>query len=248
MSEHQRISGRVAVLVDCDNTSPDILDYALRMCAQFGHIVVRQGYGNHTTLANKWQDALVRLAFTPCLQYQYAAGKNTADIALALDALELMFDGRVETFCIVTSDSDFAYLCRKLRGRGATVCIVGEGKTPDALRNASDQFFEYAPAQPEQTKNEPPKLVKRRPRALLAAVSLLAAETAEGWVGLGALGQYMRRTDPGFSPQQHGHARLLDMIKTYPDLVVRLENGSHWVQPKPKADAGKEARERSAPV
>lgn len=150
MSEQQRTTGRVAVLVDCDNTSPDILDYALRMCAQFGHIVVRQGYGNHTTLANKWQDALVRLAFTPCLQYQYAAGKNTADIALALDALELMFDGRVETFCIVTSDSDFAYLCRKLRGRGATVCIVGEGKTPDALRNASDQFFEYVPVRAEQ--------------------------------------------------------------------------------------------------
>lgn len=245
MPDQQKTTGRVAVLVDCDNTNPDILDYALRMCAQFGHVVVRQGYGNHTTLANKWQDALVRLAFTPCLQYQYAAGKNTADIALALDALELMFDGRVETFCIVTSDSDFAYLCRKLRGRGATVCIVGEAKTPDALRNASDQFFEYAPAATEQAKSEPPKAVKRRPRALLAAVSLLATDTAEGWVGLSALGQYMRRTDPGFSPQQFGHTRLLDMIKTYPDLVTRLDNGSHWVQPKPKLDAVKLAPERT---
>lgn len=241
-----KTTGRVAVLVDCDNTSPDILDYALRMCAQFGHVVVRQGYGNHTTLANKWQDALVRLAFTPCLQYQYAAGKNTADIALALDALELMFDGRVETFCIVTSDSDFAYLCRKLRGRGANVCIIGEAKTPDALRNASDQFFEYATPQPEQAKSEPAKVVKRRPRTLLAAVSLLAAETAEGWVGLGALGQYMRRTDPGFSPQQCGHTGLLDMVQTYPDLLTRLDNGGHWVQPKPKLDAAKPFPERAA--
>jgi uncharacterized protein (TIGR00288 family) len=241
MAEQQKTTGRVAVLVDCDNTCPDILDYALRMCAQFGHVVVRQGYGNHTTLANKWQDALVRLAFTPCLQFQYAAGKNTADIALALDALELMFDGRVETFCIVTSDSDFAYLCRKLRERGATVCIVGEQKTPDALRNASDQFFEYVKPEPEQTKSEPAKVVKRRPRALLAAVSLLAAETAEGWVGLGALGQYMRRTDPGFSPQQCGHTGLLEMVQTYPDLATRLDNGGHWVQPKPKLEAAKAA-------
>ena len=241
MAEQQKTTGRVAVLVDCDNTCPDILDYALRMCAQFGHVVVRQGYGNHTTLANKWQDALVRLAFTPCLQFQYAAGKNTADIALALDALELMFDGRVETFCIVTSDSDFAYLCRKLRERGATVCIVGEQKTPDALRNASDQFFEYAKPEPEQTKSEPAKVVKRRPRALLAAVSLLAAETTEGWVGLGALGQYMRRTDPGFSPQQCGHTGLLEMVQTYPDLATRLDNGGHWVQPKPKVEAAKAA-------
>lgn len=104
---------RVAVLVDCDNTTPEILEYALRVVAQFGRVVLRRGYGNHTTLANKWQEALVRLAFTPCLQYQYAAGKNTADIALALDGLEAMFDGRADTFCLVTSDSDFAYLCRK---------------------------------------------------------------------------------------------------------------------------------------
>lgn len=78
---------RVAVLVDCDNTTPEILEYALRVVAKFGRVVLRRGYGNHSTLANKWQEALVRLAFTPCLQYQYAAGKNTADIALALDAL-----------------------------------------------------------------------------------------------------------------------------------------------------------------
>ena len=133
----------VAVLVDCDNVAPEILSYALRMAAQFGRVGLRRGYGNHATLANRWQEALVRLAFTPHLQFQYAAGKNTADIALALDALEAMFDHRAETFCLVTSDSDFAYLCRKLRERGARVCIVGEGKTPEALRNASDVFFEW---------------------------------------------------------------------------------------------------------
>lgn len=121
---------RVAVLVDCDNTSPEILEYALRVVAQFGRVVLRRGYGNHTTLANKWQEALVRLAFTPCLQYQYAAGKNTSDIALALDAMEAMFDQRADTYCLVTSDSDFAYLCRKLRERGATVCIVGSLNPP----------------------------------------------------------------------------------------------------------------------
>lgn len=67
---------RVAVLVDCDNTSPEILEYALQVGHQFGRVVLRRGYGNHTTLANKWQEALVRQAFTPSLQYQYAAGKT----------------------------------------------------------------------------------------------------------------------------------------------------------------------------
>ncbi len=235
MSDMSKNGDRVAVLVDCDNTSPDILEYALRVVVQFGRVVVRRGYGNHATLANKWQEALVRLAFTPCLQYQYAAGKNTSDIALALDAIEDLFDERADTYCLVTSDSDFAYLCRKLRERGATVCIVGEEKTPDALRNASDQFFEYSPPETDSTKAASVPTPKRRPKAIIAAVSLLAAESSEGWVGLGALGQYMRRTDPGFSPQKYGHSGLLEMVLTYPDLTTRKDNGGHWVQPKQKA-------------
>lgn len=241
---------RVAVLVDCDNTTPEILEFALRMVAQFGRVVLRRGYGNHATLANKWQEALVRLAFTPCLQYQYAAGKNTSDIALAMDAIEAMFDRRADAFCVVTSDSDFAGLCRKLRERGATVHIVGEAKTPDALRNASDQFFEWLPpeppaepvgsaaaakaAQPAAPKPAP----KKRPKAVLNAVSLLAADTPDGCVGLGALGQYLKRTDPGFSPKAYGHAALSDMVRAYPELLLTQENNSgHWVSLKPKAIA-----------
>jgi len=258
---------RVAVLVDCDNTSPEILEYALRVVAQFGRVVLRRGYGNHTTLANKWQEALVRLAFTPCLQYQYAAGKNTADIALALDAMEAMFDHRADTFCLVTSDSDFAYLCRKLRERGATVSIVGEAKTPDALRNASDQFFEWVKPETPVThddmadkaatktsagKVDPPKsdgtklAAKRRPKFVIEAVSLLAGDTSEGKVGLGPLGAYLKRTDPAFSPQIYGHSGLLDMVRTYDLLVAQQEPGSHWsvaLAPNPQSEDG-----RSTPI
>ena len=88
---------RTAVLVDCDNVPPEILEYALLMAAQFGRIVLRRSYGNQSTLSSKWQEAMVRQAFTPCLQHQYVAGKNTADIALALDAQEALFDERVDT-------------------------------------------------------------------------------------------------------------------------------------------------------
>ncbi|MGM9482941.1 NYN domain-containing protein [Roseateles sp. NT4] len=227
---------KVAVLVDCENTQPDILEHALRVGAQFGRVVLRRGYGNHATLANKWQDALVRLAFTPCLQYQYAAGKNTSDIALALDALEALFDQRAETFCLVTSDSDFAYLCRKLRERGATVHIVGEAKSPDALRNASDQFFEWAPAEPASpvdVQAQVPKAAsvvkpKLRPKSVIAAVRLMASGTADGRVYVGTLGSYLRRTDPAFSPQTFGHSGLVNMLKTYDLLNLRQESGGHW--------------------
>lgn len=240
------VETRVAVLVDCDNTNPDILEHALHVIEHSGRIVLRRGYGNHGTLTNRWQDALVRLAFTPCLQYQYVTGKNTADIALALDALEAMLDRRADTFCLVTSDSDFAYLCRKLRERGATVCIVGEAKTPDALRNASDQFFEWQPPAPvaeappktiraapvattEPSKPDPLKPVpKRRPRFVVEAVTLLAANTPDGKVSLGALGQHLKRIDPAFSPKLYGHSGLVDMAKTYDLLELRQELGGHW--------------------
>lgn len=238
LHEHE---ARVAVLVDCDNTSPEILEFALRVVAQFGRVVLRRGYGNHSTLANKWQEALVKLAFTPCLQYQYAAGKNTSDIALALDAVEALFDHRADTFCLVTSDSDFAYLCRKLRERGATVYIVGEAKSPDALRNASDQFFEWVKPEPVLTeapkvvarqdavKTEPPKpKPKQRPMFVVEAVTLLAADTSEGKVGVGGLGSYLKRADPSFSPKNYGHSGLLDMLKTYDLLKVQQEPGGHW--------------------
>lgn len=241
------IENRVAVLVDCDNTTPAILEYGLLMIAQVGRIVLRRGYGNHTTLTNKWQEALVRLAFTPCLQFQYAPGKNTADIALALDALEAMFDKRADSFCVVTSDSDFSYLCRKLRERGAKVFIVGESKTPAALRNASDQFFEWAPASgaapeplPSNALKAPvPKdehteitaampIPKRRPKFIVEAVKLLTQDSLEGKVALGTLGQYLKRTDPGFTPTGYGHAGLLEMIKNYDLLVLKKEDGGHY--------------------
>ncbi|WHZ10175.1 MAG: protein of unknown function DUF88 [Burkholderiaceae bacterium] len=243
-NHHIDSESHVAVLVDCDNTTPDILEYALRVVAQFGRVVLRRGYGNHSTLANKWQEALVRLAFTPCLQYQYAAGKNTSDIALALDAMEALFDGRADTFCLVTSDSDFAYLCRKMRERGATVHIVGEPKSPDALRNASDQFFEWvrpdslsaesvtpkpSVQQVETAKPEAKKAAaKLRPMFVVEAVALLTADTPEGKVSVGGLGSYLKRADPSFSPKNYGHSGLLDMLRTYDLLKVQQENGGHW--------------------
>lgn len=238
---------RVAVLVDCDNVPPSILDHALRFVARFGRVVVRRGYGNPGTLfGSRWQEALVQLAFTPCLQYQYASGKNTADIALALDALEMLFDDKVDTFCFVTSDSDFAYLCRKLRERGALVCIVGEQKTPPALRNASDHFSEWQPVPADSTSNgvsplgtpasgvtskpgDPTsKSVKQRPMFVVRAVAEMAADSAEGKVNLSALGNYLRRTDPGFSPDAYGYSGLLEMLRTYDLLQLAQEPGGHW--------------------
>ncbi|WP_395687590.1 NYN domain-containing protein [Caenimonas koreensis] len=254
---------RVAVLVDCDNLAPDAAEHALRVVAQFGRVVLRRGYGNNHTIANKWQEALVRLSFTPCLQYQYAPGKNTSDIALALDAMEALFDDRADTFCLVTSDSDFAYLCRKLRERGAVVYIVGEQKTPAALRNASDQFFEWTPKaivtpevvapskdnhREETEPAEPKVLAKRRPKFVVDAVDMLVGGATEGKVGVSELGSYLKRMDPAFSPQTFGHSGLLNMLKTYDLLSVHQELGGHWSVVKVQASDAKSTPDLAGPT
>jgi hypothetical protein len=117
---------------------------------------------------------------------------------------------------------------------------VGEAKSPDALRNASDQFFEWvkpeAVAEPRraEAKAEPAKpdlakpATKQRPMFVVEAVSLLAADTSEGQVSVGGLGSYLKRADPSFSPKNYGHSGLLDMLKTYDRLRVQQENGGHW--------------------
>lgn len=233
---------RIAVLVDCDNMPADSLRFALRAMAQFGRIVVRRGYGNHATLTAKWRESLVEYAFTPHLQFQYAAGKNTADIAMAIDAVELMFDDRADAYCLVTSDSDFSYLCRRLRERGSNVYIVGERRTPQALRNASDQFFELellrqeyadppvASALPDGTTPAPSKaaLLEQRAAEIIAGLALLAEESDDGWVSLTALNSYIRRTDPGFDTKRYGFKRFLDMVHAQPKLETRLI-GSVWL-------------------
>jgi hypothetical protein len=93
----------VAVLVDCENAQSAVLDQAMQHASSLGRVVLRRGYGNAASLTNKWQEALIRHGFAPCLQFQYVGGKNTADIALALDALEMLLDGRANQFVIVTS-------------------------------------------------------------------------------------------------------------------------------------------------
>lgn len=253
MATHPMHEATVAIMIDCDNVSPDIVGFALRMAVQAGRVTVRRGYGNRTTLSGKWQDTLVEQAFTPCLQFQYAAKKNTADIALALEAFEVLFDKRADAFCLVTSDSDFAYLCRKLRERGATVYIVGEDKTPLALRNACDQFFEWkqevppevtqeapptppdvpdakkasSPAKPEvKVTVAPPK--KPLPGSVVEAVSLLASSSPDGKVTLTALGQYLKRADPTFNTSRYGHSGLLNMVKAYTQLKTSKATGGQW--------------------
>lgn len=239
----------VALLIDCDNVQPDIVEFALQRAAQAGRVTVRRAYGVPSTLSKNWEQVLVRHSFTPCLQYPCASKRNTTDIALALDALELLLEKRVQSFFLVTSDSDFAYLCRKLRERGAPVYIAGEAKSLEALRSSCDQFFEWAPKtevvakSPAVAKPKPapaPKVVppeqkkkaantpspKQGPIFVLEAVAELAKSAPDGRVPTAVLGQHLKKAHPSFTAKAYGHAKLSNLLKTYPDLKTHGGKGT----------------------
>lgn len=242
-------SPTVAVMIDCDNVSPDIVDFVMPIASQAGRLTIRRGYGNQATLSGSWHQALAREAFTPCLQFQYAPKKNTTDIALALEALEILLDRRADTFILVTSDSDFVCLCRKLRERGASVYVVGDAKTPEPLRKICDRFFEATLPKPkpkqsvsiEVRKPAPPSQpvakkaakkaarkttalqAKQCPQFLIDEVIKLAATSANGRVQLNALGQHLKQVRPDFSTSTYGHARLSTMVNAYNRLKLHKE-------------------------
>ncbi|WP_020656220.1 NYN domain-containing protein [Massilia niastensis] len=239
---------RVAVLVDCDNAQPAALVHAMRLARKLGRVVIKRGYGNHAALASKWQETLVQQAFVPCTQFQYAAGKNTADMALALDALEALLDRRADCFCVVTSDSDFVYLCRKLQERGALVHVVGEPKTPMALRSACDVFSEWSaspaiparphadlatdsarPGDPEAAPLAPvPGPIRRRPKFVVEAVRALIGDIPGGMVTLSELGNRLRQTHPDFSPSACGYQRLSVMVASYDLLRLHQHDSGNY--------------------
>lgn len=218
----------VAVLVDCENVQSAIIDEVMRAASKLGRVTLRRGYGNQDSLANKWQEALVRHGFSPCLQFQCVTRKNTSDIALALDALELLLDRRADCFVIVSSDSDFVGLCRKLRERGAEVHVFGEAKAPAALRHACDRFHESSPQAlhaVEPAPAAPAAVIKRRPKFVVEAVRELSS--SGGDVDLGALGNHLRDIHPGFSHKAHGYPTLRTMLAAYDLLCLRKNAQGH---------------------
>lgn len=225
---------RIALLIDCDNAAPDAVAFALERIRTFGKVVARRGYGGQSLLGPRWKETMLRLAITPHLHYSAVSGKNTSDLALALDAFELATNGLVDMLCLVTSDADFVYLCTKLRERGVASCVVGEPKTPHALRAAGDSFHEFValdsplPQMVEKAARVPSR-VHDANKLLTSAVSTMLTETGLARIPLPKFGQFLRERHPGFSCKQHQHATLKKMLATVPMLECRWEGEMHTV-------------------
>src|ERR1700740_652394 len=141
MPEESR-TRRLAILIDADNTSPRIAAGLFEEVAKVGEASVRRIYGDFSNQRLKsWTEILSKHAIIPQQQFAYTTGKNASDIALVIDAMDLLHSGRFDGFCLVSSDSDFTRLAARIREQGIDVYGFGEHKTPESFRQACRRFF-----------------------------------------------------------------------------------------------------------
>ena len=165
---------KLAVLIDADNAPADIIDRLLEEVAKYGIASVKRIYGDWSHGLSKWKAALLPHAIIPVQQFAYTKGKNATDMALVIDAMDLLYSGNFDGFCIVSSDSDFTRLASRLRESGLTVYGFGEKKTPEAFRKACDKFIYTEIFRPEKQRQEKEKNSgKNTPAAAPDALSLL---------------------------------------------------------------------------
>lgn len=219
MADENRLP-RFAILIDADNTSPRIAAGLFEEVAKFGEASVRRIYGDFSSPRLKsWADILQRYAIDPYQQFAYTTGKNASDIALVIDAMDLLHSGRFDGFCLVSSDSDFTRLASRLREQGADVYGFGERKTPESFRQACRRFIYTENLLPEaevSTPEEGPAAEALQPPA--AAIPILTRavaqlETEDGWVGLGTVGQRLANIASDFDPRTYGYRKLSDLVR-----------------------------------
>lgn len=230
-TDHPKASDRaprLAVLIDAENASPRIAEALFTEIATLGEASARRIYGDFAgaQLAG-WTKVLARFAIQPQQNFANTKGKNSGDIALVIDAMDLLHSGRFDGFCLVSSDADFTRLASRIREEGVDVFGFGEQKTPESFRQACTRFIYTenlsVPASPDTTgasaggpKPAAATAGKRKPSEaarLIASVIADMDEDGDGWVNVGSIGNRMRNAYPDFDQRSYGYAKLSDLIR-----------------------------------
>jgi uncharacterized LabA/DUF88 family protein len=215
----------VAVLIDADNVSPVRIAAVMTEIVQYGTASVKRVYGDWTKpqLTN-WKTAASENVIQPIQQFANTAGKNATDSALIIDAMDLLYTGRFQAFCIVSSDSDFTRLASRIRENGVAVYGFGERKTPEAFRNACDRFTyldvldEPSAGDTADTTAAKTRVASTKLRTDNALVGVLraaisSASLEDGWADLAAVGSLVRKQRPDFDSRNWGYAKLSELVR-----------------------------------
>lgn len=222
-------SRRMAMLIDGDNAQPSLISNMLAEVSKYGLVIIRRIYGDWTTAnMNGWKETLQSYAIQPIQQFRYTIGKNATDSAMIIDAMDILYEGGIDGFCLVSSDSDYTRLATRIREKGVFVMGIGKKSTPRAFVNACDVFVftenlltETAPAQRQSdskksngsgaSSSEPPT---GEPLPLLKRAFDLAVQD-DGWAFLGVMGSHLRQLDPSFDPRTFGYKQLSALVRAY---------------------------------
>ncbi|WP_119730108.1 NYN domain-containing protein [Thermomonospora amylolytica] len=220
-------AAKLAVLIDADNAQPGIIEGLLAEIATYGTAHVKRAYGDWTgTGLRGWKEHLLAQSIQPIQQFAYTTGKNATDAAMVIDAMDLLYSGRFDGFCIVSSDSDFTRLASRIRESGLTVYGFGERKTPKPFVAACDKFIyvenlTYTQASAAPAEEAAAKQVPRASATALkqdaALVRLLrnaveAASDDDGWAALATIGHIITKQRPDFDSRTYGYAKLSELM------------------------------------
>jgi len=222
---------KLAVLIDADNVPYANVKEMFEEIAKYGTPTFKRIYADWTKpTVSGWKKVLLENAITPIQQYSYSQGKNASDSALIIDAMDILYTGKVDGFCIVSSDSDFTRLATRLREAGMKVIGIGEKKTLAPFITACDKFIYIEILKPKPMLSEDTAaattvtnaktaeaqpLSKVDPETIkLFADSISDLADEDGWAYLGDLGSLMMKKKPDFDSRNYGFSKLLPLIKS----------------------------------
>ena len=214
----------LAVLIDGDNIPSGHVKEMMEEIAKYGNPTIKRIYGDWTKPhLNKWKNILLENAITPIQQYAYTTGKNATDSAMIIDAMDILYSGKVGGFCLVSSDSDFTKLATRLKEAGLQVIGFGEKKTPTPFIVACDKFVyieilksrtDKKEAEDEKASNKDSidKITSREIKLIETSISDLSDE--DGWAFLGDVGSLIQKKQPNFDSRNYGFQKLTPLIKS----------------------------------
>lgn len=228
---------RLAVLIDADNVPYSNIKGIMEEIARYGIPTTKRIYTDWTRPnAIGWKNVLLENALTPIQQYSYTSGKNSSDAALIIDAMDILYSGKVDGFCIVSSDSDFTRLAIRLREAGKKVIGIGEKKTPASLIAACDKFIYLEiiakASTPEPEGSNKPKPKSKEPRkkpdaphvekSILSLIRNSISDVADesGWAFLGDVGSLIIKKRTDFDPRNYGFDKLTPFIRSLPQFEI----------------------------
>jgi uncharacterized protein (TIGR00288 family) len=222
---------RIALLIDADNAPASKIDVILAEVARHGAANVRRAYGNWKSPHLKpWEATLHTYAIRPIQQFAYTSGKNASDMAMVIDAMDLLYARRLDAFAIVSSDADFTPLVMRILTEGVKVYGFGEKKTPEPFVNACSQFT-YVEGLVEPPEHEEPVVRATNAQSLRGDTRLVqmlrsavdASSGDDGWAHLGQVGNQIGN-QASFDPRNYGYRKLSDLIDATGLFDVRRQN------------------------